>query len=158
MTCRQGYLFAGLPEPLNAFVGFTVRATSTGDKIRAAQLAMLETLLRHGGTASVDSIVRDLAAPFSDGGRWLGPAVKELAADGLLLPAGATNSRRQSRNAGLTMLWQLGDRRAAQVRVTRLRAALNLEETDDPAAATAEPPKHSKRYPLKGNASNGKVD
>lgn len=138
MMARQGFLFAGVGSDFCVFVDMAIRIVSESDKARAAQLAILESLLGSAtGRVMVDDIVRDLSQPFPDGGRWLGPAVKQLAQDGLIQAVDVTNSRRKSRNGGLSHVWCLADVKAATAKAKRLRAALEFIQ-DDSAAATAE--------------------
>ena len=53
-------------------------------------------------TFTTAEIVRNLNEPFDDGGRWLGPAIRQLFIDGITIPSTPTVSRRKSRHAGLT--------------------------------------------------------
>lgn len=138
MMPRQQSLFGGAEPDLCAFVGINVRIRSEADNGRAAQLAMLEALLRSpGDCVTVDTIVRDLNRPFADGGRWLGRAIKQLADDRIIRSVGAVNSRRKPRHGGLSRVWELLDADAAKLRAKRLRSALTMT-THDSAATTAK--------------------
>lgn len=122
------------------FVGNPIELSRAGDKRRAAQLALLSVLLQsRSGQASTDDIVRDSSRPYDDGGKWLGPAIRELVDDGLIRPCGADQSKRQSRNGGLRHVWELVDEALAKRKVRRLRAALSFHKKTDSTAATIEP-------------------
>jgi len=136
----QQFLFEGIGEAFDFFVGLTIQVTDDGDRIRAAQLAFLETLLASSdGIASADQIVRDPDVAYDDGGKKIGPAIRELQDDGLIRFVRAKRSTRRSRNGGLTGVWQLTDRNAAKAKARRLRLGLSFLLNDGSAGATAEP-------------------
>ncbi|MEX1027559.1 MAG: hypothetical protein WD049_06065 [Candidatus Paceibacterota bacterium] len=148
---NQQSLFDTGATVLSVFVGDPVELRSKDDKSRAAQLALLSVLLkRRSGKATANDIVRDSSRPYPDGGKWLGPAIKQLAADGLILWCGADRSKRTSRNGGLLGEWLLADRDAAKLRVKRLRAALSFQQKTGSVAATTEPASTSSTH-RKGN-------
>lgn len=141
---NQPTLFDTGSTVLSLFVGAPVEIRSSGDKGRAVQLAMLSVLLKkRKGTASANDIVRDSSRPYPDGGKWLGPAIRQLSDDGLIRLSGASRSKRASRNGGLLCEWELADRCAARIRAKRLRMALSLKVTG-PVAATTEPAEGSR--------------
>ena len=141
---NQQNLFDTGSTVCSVFVGKPVELKSKGDRSRAAQLALLSVLLkRRSGKATANDIVRDASRPYPDGGKWVGPAIKQLAADGLILWCGADRSKRTSRNGGLLGEWLLVDRDAAKLRAKRLRSALSFQQKTGSAAATTEPAKTS---------------
>ncbi|MDV6031347.1 MAG: hypothetical protein F9B45_14850 [Phycisphaera sp. RhM] len=122
------------------FVGRPIETRSAGDRCRAAQLALLTVLLKsRSGTASTDDIVRDSSKAFPGGGKWLGPAVSQLAKDGLIQSCGATRSRRTPRRKGLLSEWEIADREAAKLKVKRLKRGLTFHEKTGSAGASTEP-------------------
>lgn len=64
--------------------------------------------------------------PFADGGRWRGSIPQELRRRGIIRPllrsenATAVTALRPSRHAGITRLWKLTDRDAAERRLREL--------------------------------------
>lgn len=122
------------------FVGNPIQLSTASDKSRAAQLALLTVLLKsRSGIASTDDIVRDSSKPYDDGGKWLGPAIRELVDDGLIRACGANRSKRESRHGGLLNLWEIDNEVAAKQKVRRLRAALSFQKKTGSMAATTEP-------------------
>ncbi|WP_390174076.1 hypothetical protein [Rhodopirellula sallentina] len=153
---QQALFDAGVPV-FAAFVGRPIELSTAGDKSRAAQLALLTVLLKsRSGRASTDDIVRDASKPYTDGGKWLGPAIRELVEAGLIRQCGANRSKRESRNGGLLNVWELTDVAAAKQKVKRLRAALSFTEKADPVAATTEPAE-SLKTTSKGETNNGQA-
>jgi hypothetical protein len=122
------------------FVGNPVELRSLGDRSRAAQLALLTVLLKsRSGKASTDDIVRDSSQPYGDGGKWLGPAVRKLADDGLIRHIGAERSKRAARHSGLLTVWEIADRALAKRKAARLRLSLSFHKKTGSMAATTEP-------------------
>lgn len=156
---KQEYLFDPGQPVWCSFVGFDVTIEDPDDRRRALQLAMLETLINgdiQQMVVTVDDVVRSVDEPWPDGGRWAGPAIRELADDGLIVASGAVNSKRKSRHSGLTHSWTLGNSQAAEIRARLLRSALRLAPPDksDSAAATAES-QDSNSTTTKDKQSNG---
>lgn len=121
------------------FVGHPVETRNPSDRCRAAQLALLNVLLKgRSGRASADDIVRDRGKAYGDGGKWLGRAIAQLAEDGLIRSCGTRNSRRTARNAGLLHEWEIADRKAAELKVERLKLTLIFHKKTDSAGATTE--------------------
>lgn len=88
-------------------------------------LAFLEALLASpDGTGTTDAATSDLAAEYSDGGKWRGAIPKRLAADRLIEKADVVLSCRPARHRGYVTLWRLRDRSAAEARCVELRAWL----------------------------------
>ncbi|QDT10198.1 hypothetical protein [Planctomycetes bacterium K23_9] len=137
----QQMLFDAGLTVFSVFIGNPIELTSLGDRSRAAQLALLTVLLkRRSGKATANDIVRDSSAVYPDGGKWLGPAIRQLADDGLIRLCGACRSKRTSRNSGLLSEWELIDRKAAKQRVKRLKNALSFAQTKNGSeGADSEP-------------------
>lgn len=122
------------------FVGHPVELRGVGDRSRAAQLALLTVLLKsRSGKASADDIVRDSSKAYGDGGKWLGPAIRELADDGFIRRCGADRSKRQARHSGLLTVWEIADRASVKRKVRRLRLTLLFHKKTGSVAATTEP-------------------
>jgi hypothetical protein len=136
----QQTLFESGLTVFSVFIGNPIELRSLGDRRRAAQLALLNVLLRsRTGTACTDDIVRDSSKAYDDGGKWLGPAIRELQDDGLIRQCGANRSKRESRNGGLLNRWEIADESAARTKVRRLRAGLSFHKKTGSIAATIEP-------------------
>ncbi|MFN3192215.1 MAG: hypothetical protein ACE361_17010 [Aureliella sp.] len=156
----QGYLFDVGKPTWDAFVDFDVVIREPDDRRRAVQLAMLDRMLQTGRHTAVCDVLRDLDATWSDGGYWVGPAVRQLCDDGIIDAAGLTYSRRLSRNGCPVHNWTLTDPEAAKQRAEQLRSTLQLSEPkrkDDSSAASTDEPSCSKTANPKGVSRNGEA-
>ncbi|MFN3192290.1 MAG: hypothetical protein ACE361_17400 [Aureliella sp.] len=127
----------------STFAGFDVVILRRDDKRRAFQLAMLDRMLLTGRPTTVCDVLRDLNAIWDDGGKWVGPAMRQLADDGLTCCRGVTYSRRPSRHGCPVHTWTLNDPKAAKQRAEQLRSSLQLSPTkrkDDSSAANTDEP------------------
>jgi len=90
------------------------------------------------GTGTIDAATSpdELAAGFTDGGRWRGTVTRSLIADGLAEITGTTRSIRPSRHRGWVAVLRLTDRTKAADYVSRLSATFAaMNETTPPVAA-----------------------
>lgn len=108
------------------------------DRVTMGRAAMLRAMLASSdGTATIDDATPadEIATGYADGGHWRGNVTRSLAADGLTEPTG--DYRRTIRPAGHrrpVAVWRLVDRTAAALHLSRLSAALAVNETTPPAA------------------------
>ena len=104
---------------------------------KKCQLAMLQALLRSpNGVATICDATPKRAEPFSDGGKWRGPAMIALATAGIMRhDDDAANSRRQSRKSGLVRRWRLIDPDGARQTAKQLRSIIHRKSS---TLATAE--------------------
>ena len=109
-------------------------------KIAKGQIALLAALLAASDDlGSLDDATADLNERFEDDGKWRGQICLGLAKDGLIVQAGAVNSRRLSRHAGLLRRWRLVDPVNAKKRIEKLKRF--VESFENPStAATADGP------------------
>lgn len=137
----QGFLFdPGLPT-VSIFIGFDVVLLRSRDKAKAAQLALLELMSKKpDGTYTTDDILRSLDEPFEDGGKWLGPAIRELCEDGLIQSVDVVQSERKSRHSGYVTAWKVADLPNALRRIRLLKQFLELRPVtkNDSKAGTNE--------------------
>ena len=129
--------------------GMEIAAGAKLDKVTSAKIALLRALLRSpDGTATIDDATSDLAAEFSDGGKWRGTVTRSLAIAGLIRRVDVVPSDRPSRHRGYVTRWLLVNRRRAQVLLSRLVAAMDCRihsaaeavvpsKSETPAGATA---------------------
>lgn len=116
----------------------TIWADRNDVKIAKGQIALLAVLLAandHQG--SLDDATADLSKQFDDDGKWRGQICLGLFNDGLITRAGATNSKRLSRNAGLLRRWRLLDADKARDRIESLKRWIDSIENPRPAATDA---------------------
>lgn len=121
--------------------GMSRAAARRPDLVTLGRLAMLEALLKsvnNAGTIDDATSDSDVGSAFGDGGQWRGTVTRSLAKAGYIQRIGYRNSRRPSRHCGTIAIWQLTDPAASRRYVERLRAALECQTKNDPAAATAE--------------------
>ena len=83
------------------------------DIIRAARIAMLRHLLRHG-VCTADDIRGAVTLPDDVAPVCLGAVPGPLARAGIIVRAGYVTCRRPERHAAPTTLWRLADRAAAE--------------------------------------------
>ncbi len=121
------------------------------------QLAMLRALLRSAnGTATICDATPQRAEPFSDGGKWRGPAMIALATAGIMRhDDDAANSRRPSRKSGLVRRWRLIDSDGAKQTAKQLRSAIQRKSS---TVAAAEVKQLHLPHFTEGMQSDGKAD
>ncbi|TWU33739.1 hypothetical protein [Novipirellula artificiosorum] len=154
---QQTLFDAGLTV-YSVFIGNPVELRSMGDRSRAAQLALLTVLQKsRSGKASTDDIVRDSSKAYGDGGKWLGPAVRELVNNGVIRQCGADRSKRTARHGGLLTVWEIADRALARQKAARLRRSLSFYKKTGSMAATVEPAKDSSTNPKSKESNNGQA-
>lgn len=121
-------------------IGMNLAAARRPDRVTLGRLALVSALLRSpDGTATIDAATTpaELAAGFTDGGRWRGTVTRSLVADGLAEITGTTRSVRPSRHRGWVAVLRLVDRGKAADYVRRMTAAFAAYETTAPVAADA---------------------
>ena len=109
--------------------------TIDGFRVLKLQREFLQALLRSPtGTACIDdaTTAEDNARSFRDGGKWRGPAIRELAIRELIEPVcdAASRrvvllSRRPSRHSGTIGLWRGGDAAAIDRFIKQLNKRLS---------------------------------
>lgn len=101
--------------------------------IRRDTLRFLDAMMgRADRTATTDDAADDLAATFTDGGKWRGSIPGALAREGLVVRVGMVRSGRPSRHRGYVTLWKAADLSGIEFRRGELRQW--LAEHPDPAA------------------------
>lgn len=144
----------------STFTSFDVLIAKQDDKRRAFQLAMLERMLQTGRPITVCDVLRDLSAIWDDGGKWVGPAIRQLSADGLVSCRGVTYSRRPSRHGCPVHSWALANPQAAKRRAEQLRRSLQLsppKRKDDPSTVNPDEPSRIKTANPIGASKHGKA-
>jgi hypothetical protein len=95
--------------------GMELAAARKGDLIHRAQKMMVEAAFtRPGLDFTSDDISDDLGREYSDGGAWVGAAVRGLALAGISIRAGQRKSQRPSRHANEVKVWKIRDVEAAR--------------------------------------------
>ncbi len=113
--------------------GMTLAANAKPDKV-----AMLRALLvSSDGTATIDDATADLAAEFTDGGKWRGTVCRSLAVAGIIDRVAVVKSDRPSRHRGYVTRWRICDRRKAALLLSRLVAAMDSRLSTAATLATA---------------------
>ena len=102
-------------------------------------LGFLDALVGKPCGMSADDASSDLRMKHVDGGKWKGPLVRSLAADGLIRPIGAVKSRRLARNGGLLHQWVSKDHVAVIRRRDSILASLTAQEAERPATQLTLP-------------------
>ncbi len=89
-----------------------------------AELVLLDALAAPGATATTDAIPDDLAAAYSDGGRWVGALVLRLLAARIIREVGTARSARPPRHRGRIGVYAVADPGAYQARRAALPALI----------------------------------
>ncbi|MDB5346474.1 MAG: hypothetical protein JWP89_4851 [Schlesneria sp.] len=108
---------------------------------RKFEADFLDALARKPERMNADDASSDLRQKHQDGGKWVGPLVRSLAADGLIRAVGADRSRRAARNGGLLTAWAVNAAVLAEVvrRRDAIRASLEAQEKVRPATQLTLP-------------------
>jgi hypothetical protein len=102
-------------------------------KMARLQRDLLDALLKSGQPLTVEAATPadQIARQYADGGKWVGPAVAELAGDGIVSHLRDTKGRlavlrspRPARHSGTSYVWQLVDPTAARARRDQLHVLL----------------------------------
>lgn len=120
-------------------LGMSLAAMNRERAIRKAQLALLAAgLARPDRLCSANDIPADLEAKYSDGGRWVGPAVRAMAMRRLIEKAGHDTSARPTRHGGDVMLWRIvSDERVGKA-IAELRQWLERNPEAEPDGSNSE--------------------
>jgi len=136
-------------------IGMALAAARRPDRVTLGRWAMVNALLRSpSGTATIDAATSptELAAGFSDGGKWRGAVVLSLLRDGMAEVIGTARSTRPSRHRGYVSILRVKDRAALLAYVQRMTAAFQFQDkTTPPVAADGVAMTDTSNTPLGGN-------
>jgi hypothetical protein len=118
--------------------GMQLAADARAEAVAAGQVAFLSALIKSPDrTATIDDGTGDLAATFSDGGKWRGTVVRSLALARIIERVDVVKSDRPSRHRGFVSRWRLLDPDRARRKLESLSAWLTAVKENPQTGATA---------------------
>lgn len=123
---------------LRKLKGMQQAADNKAEAVAFGQVSFLLALLKsENGTATIYDGTVDLAATFSDGGKWRGSVVAGFARRRIVERVAVVLSDRPARHRGFVSRWRLLDRDKDQQELDRLLAWLTPKENPLSAATDA---------------------